>query len=176
MSGPQEQAAAGRVNAVQLAFWVALAAAAAALAAAFLLRSSWPLAGLSLLLALLWGWLQRRHKPWTASLGLGLFIFLAAAGILAGLDSLLMLACTTAALAAWDLDRFLLRLRQAPRDEHTPHLEAAHLRRLGWVLVVGLGVGAAALNLRLQLSLLPVAALALLIVFALGRVVRQRGE
>jgi hypothetical protein len=159
---------------IERLFWLALIFASAALLIGFLIQRSYALAGLSLVLAVLWGWLDRRSYVWLPGTGLAVYLFFAAAGVLAGLPPTLMLICAVAALAAWDLERFLSRLKRVPADVHSAGLEKAHLHRLAWVLLVGFGLGVLALNLQFQIGLLPTAILALVIVYTLGRVVRSR--
>jgi hypothetical protein len=158
---------------VELALILALLAGTVFLVWPAALAGLWGWAAAGLLPGLLWGALRRTRWPLPPAVGLGLFLLAAGLGVLADLPAGAMLLAGTAALAAWDLDRFLARLRQVSPEQDTRALQNAHLVRLSWVCLLGVGAGFLALNLRLQLSLLPTALLALLLVYALGRVVRS---
>jgi hypothetical protein len=163
------------VKQTEAALAVSLLAASAAMSAGAALRGSWLFAALSLLLALLWWFLRRFDLSVLPTLGLIVFLFAAVLGVLAELPSWLMLLSVTAALAVWDLERFSRRLRKVSGIDDAVALQAAHLRRLAGVCVTGTAAGLLALNIQVQLSLLPTAVIALLLVFALGRIVRSGG-
>ena len=86
-------------------------------------------------------WLIGLHRGWSGieTLGLVGFIYLAAAGVWAAIAVAILLASVVAALAAWDLHRFGLRLDAGDRGQvpDRPALVRSHIR---WSLGVA-GVG-----------------------------------
>jgi hypothetical protein len=163
------------VKQTEAALAVLLLMASGAVSTGAALRGHWLVAALSLLLALLWWFLRQFELSGLPALGLTVFVFAAVLGVLADLPSWLMLLSVTAALAGWDLERFSRRLKMVSRLEDTTALQEAHRRRLAGVCVAGAAAGLLALNIQVQLSLLPTMVLALLLVFALGRIVRSGG-
>jgi hypothetical protein len=81
-----------------------------------------------------------------------------------------MLVGVVLALVAWDLDRFLGRMRAAGRIKDVG-LERHHLWRLLIVAGTGLFLGAVALSVKIRLGFAVVFMLALLAVLGLSRVV-----
>jgi hypothetical protein len=82
-----------------------------------------------------------------------------------------MLVGVVAALAAWDLDCFVWRMRAAGRVEDAGFLEQHHLQRLLTVSGAGLILGAVALSLRIRLGFAAAFLLAFLAVLGLSRVI-----
>jgi hypothetical protein len=121
---------------------------------------------------ILWLVGQWRRWEWGASLALVVWIGVAAVGLGRGVEGGWMLVGVVAALVAWDLDRFVWRLRAAKRVEAADALEQRHLRRLLAVCGVGLLLGAAALSLRIRLGFAAAFLLALLVLLGLSRMVR----
>jgi len=64
----------------------------------------------------------------------------------------LVLITWITSLAAWDLSRFNLRLRQIEPPETGVRLEKLHLTRLGYTLAAGFIAGLLAIYLRIHLS------------------------
>jgi hypothetical protein len=73
-------------------------------------------------------------------------------GAWTGLSPFAMLAAVAGALAAWDLDGMLQRIRQVGAPHAASGLVQRHLVRLGAVSALGLLLGAAALLVTIQLS------------------------
>lgn len=123
------------------------------------------------LLAVLWLLGYWRGLAWVAAVGLVGFTAAAAMGLLMGLAAGWMVSGLLAALCAWDLHRFALRLRGVERVETRGDLERRHLQRL--LTVVGLGLLAAFLALRIEIRLtfLMALLLGLMAVWGLSRVV-----
>ncbi len=130
---------------------ITTALAAGALALGYGLSGLWTWMLLVLALGLLWLLGQRRGWGWMASAVLVLFVIAAASGLWFGLVAGWMLSGVVAALSAWDLDHFALRLRSVERVEGAHELERRHLRRL--LIADGLGLLLAALALRVEIEL-----------------------
>jgi len=112
-----------------------------------------------------------RRLAWAAWLGLALYAALAAAGLLLGLAGGWMLLGLVAALAAWDLDWFLHRLKQVGWVAEEGDLARRHHLRLLLVLGLGLLPAAVALELELDLGFGIVLLLGSLAIFGLSRAV-----
>ena len=154
---------------IALAFSLALGLAAGALTLGYALRESWP--GAALIVALGFAWIAaRRRQDWAPSLGLLVFTAMAAFGAWRGAPTAWMLAGIVSALAAWDLDHFARRLRDAPVDGEAA-LARAHLRRLLLVSSAGLLAGWFALGVRVELGFAAALALGLLVLVALSRAI-----
>ena len=146
----------------------------------FIVNDMWQFAMVAATMAALWlvGW----RRGWATPIDLGFAgtIGLAAIGTITStgratvtLSTLLMLAVTMSALAAWDLMRFDVRLRVfAPQTSATSdaQLERRHLRRFMVMAGVGLAAGALAILLRTQFAFVWVALVLLLalLLFALS--------
>ena len=153
-------------------------------------------------LGLLWLVGQRYAVQASAGLGLLGFAIGALLGTLYGVQSGWLLVSITAALIAWDLHHFIQHMRvneqRAPVSENSATtaantepdadavhpdtrvrleaearvLERAHLRRLAIVSGLGLFLGALALTIKLTLSFGIIAALGVVAIFALSRLIR----
>lgn len=132
---------------------VAVTSLALLSALAMIFTCRWPFAGL-------------------ATTALVAFTGLAAYGLLAQAESLLMLAGAAAALAGWDLAlENIRRPRDAdPDGELAGALERSHLRSLALAMGAGLLVAAVGQNLQVRLPFILVALLVGLGVWALERV------
>jgi hypothetical protein len=73
----------------------------------------------------------------------------------------------TVGLAAWDLGRFWIRVREAGKVEGD--LRVRHVRRLGIVCAIGLVLGMGALAIQVQLSLWVVIVLGVVLVGGMGK-------
>jgi hypothetical protein len=114
-----------------------------------------------------------------ASVALVLLIGAAAIGLWSGVAGGWALVGVAAALVAWDLDRFVWRMRAAGCVEGADVLERRHLQRLLTVGGTGLLLGAVALSLRIRLGFAAAFLLALLAVLGLSRVIgflRREGD
>ncbi|HEY43089.1 MAG TPA: DUF4175 domain-containing protein [Anaerolineae bacterium] len=152
-------------------WYVSLGCATSALLAGYALGESWiwalPILGFSAL------WLlgQRRGLKWVPSLGLLLFIGLAAIGLWLTLAPGLMLLGMIATLAAWDLENFLRRVEGAERVDHRNDLERRHLRRLLMVEGSGTLLAVAALSVDVNFGFGSALLLGLLAIVGLSRTI-----
>jgi len=137
---------------IERIFWVHLVIAVAAMAAGFGLLGYGPCSGLLVLAGA--GWLLAQQRKMVGLESLFLFGFVISAGIGFWLQAAgwLMLLGVVAALGAWDLYTFLLRLGKAQRVEFNSGLGRAHIRRLGLVEIAGLLVGLIGLTLQLDIT------------------------
>jgi hypothetical protein len=146
-----------------------------ALAAGYAVQALWFGAGLVLLIGLVWVVGDRRGWDWVAEPCLAGWLGLAAFGAWWGAISGWMLIGLVAALAAWDLRHFDMRLRDggiAPANE----LTRAHLRRLALVAGAGLLCGAIALGIRFDLTFGWALLAGALAVIGLSRLLRAGGS
>ncbi len=117
-------------------------------------------------------WLLAQRRRWRAdSVMLVVFLVTAALGLLIGVGSGWMLLGVTAALGAWDLDRFSRRLEFAQQGAGDGELERRHLLRLLMVSSIGLLLGAVALALSLRIGFGMILLLGLLAIMGLGQLV-----
>jgi hypothetical protein len=153
--------------------------AAAVLTAGYGLSGLWDGAAVALVAGGFWLIGQWRRWGWAAPVALVLLIGAATVGLWLGVGGGWMLVGVVAALVAWNLDRFVWRLRAAGRVEEADTLERHYLRRLLIVGGVGLLLGAVALSLRIRLGFAVASLLALLAVLGLSRMVgflRREGD
>ncbi|MFO7170033.1 MAG: hypothetical protein DIU80_018575 [Chloroflexota bacterium] len=113
----------------------------------------------------------RRGLGWPGTVGFLLLVGLAGFAVLSSLAPAWGLASVAAALVAWDLTGFALRLQAIGRVVDEERLWRAHARRLAAVVGAGLALGAAALLVRIELGFIWVLLLGLAGVVALSRVV-----
>lgn len=162
-------------------FGILLAGLAAA--TGFTLAGAWQLGAPAVGLAGLW--IVARRKGWggaSSPLLLG-FIVLAALGTGLRGGAIWTPLCLTAALAAWDLDRFAGRLADsglpsadAGIDERAAAdaaLARRHLARLGGVVGLGLALSWASQALRFKLDLTVMLLLGFVAILGLSRLVRS---
>ncbi|MBN1371328.1 MAG: hypothetical protein JW987_05150 [Anaerolineaceae bacterium] len=128
--------------------------------------------GVALLSALAMILTRRWASVWLATIALVAFTGLAAYGLLAQADSVLMLAGAAAALAGWDL---ALEETRHPRDADsgaklTGEIEKNHLRSLALAVSIGLMGAVVGQNLQVRLPFIVVALLVGLGVWMLERV------
>ena len=147
-----------------------------ALLAGYALQALWPGAGLILLIGLLWLAGDRRGWDWVAEPCLAGWVLLAAFGAWWGTISGWMLIGVVAALAAWDLRHFDMRLRAAGAIAPPDGLARAHLRRLALVAGAGLLFGAIALGIRFELTFGWALLVGALAIIGLSRLLRAGGS
>lgn len=152
--------------------YIAVAVAVAALAMGFATSPLSALTPLPVLLGLLALIGRRQTWRWSASLTMVGCVTLSALGVLRAAHPVWMLLAVIAALAAWDLDHFALRIESAQRIRDEIRFRDAHIRRLGWVLGLGFVLSLLALSLQLQLDLGWAIALGLLAVVSLGQAIQ----
>ena len=119
----------------------------------------------------LWWLGQRRRWGWTASVGLVFFTGAAAGGLWLDLAAGWALFGVVAALAAWDLDHFMQRLRDVGQVERARQFERRHLQRLFIVDGLGLFLATVALGVKIRLGFGAAFLLGLLAVLGLGRLI-----
>jgi hypothetical protein len=146
---------------------------------AYAFSRQWPLALTVLGLGLLWGlgqWQQRRELDTPLFLA---FIALAALGIYRGVSPFWPFLGTVAALATWDLSRFMDYLGQAEDIEAEATLQQSHLQHLQLTIILSLLLGSAALFFQMNLNFGSAVLLSLLMVVSLSlavRFIRQGAE
>jgi hypothetical protein len=149
---------------------ICIGLASLTLALGYVSGTGWIGAGAVVALGLFW--LVGHQRQWSLA-GPGLIVFAGAAafGVWQGVPAGWMLFGAVAALAAWDLDHFTRRLRQAAHIKDETQLRRNHLQRL--VAVAGLGVVLAglALSFQIKLNLGWAMLLGLLIIIGLSRAV-----
>ena len=138
----------------------------------------WPLALTALGLGVLWGvgqWQQRRELDSPLFLA---FIALAALGIYRGVSPFWPFLGSIAALAAWDLSRFIDYLGQAEDIETEATLQRSHLQHLQFTIALSLLLGSAAMFFEMNLTFGPAVFLSLFMVVSLSLAVRfiRRGS
>src|SRR5688500_9420446 len=104
-----------------------------ALALGYVSQTLWEDAGLAVAIGLLWLAGDWRIWDWTADACLAGWVGLAAFGTWQGLPAGWMLIGVVAALGAWDLSHFAVRLRDAGALPPPAELTRAHLRQLAIV-------------------------------------------
>lgn len=150
---------------------VATVLAAAVLAMGYGLNSLWSGAVVALVVGALWLVGQWRKWGWVGSVALVLLVAVAAVGQMGDVGSGWMLVGVVVSLVAWDLDRFVRRMRVAGHVEGIDVLERRHLWRLLIVAGAGLFLGAVALSIKIRLGFAVAFLLAFLAVLGLSRVV-----
>ena len=158
---------------VRKALFMSIALSAGALSVGYGLRDLWNGSAFFILTGIFWGFAASRNWGWIASPALAGYIAAAAFGTLRGLPSFPMLAGVVAALAAWDLHRFEIRLKDVNRDELTSALERAHLKRILITSGLGLGLSTVGRSFQLNFSFGVVVLLTLLMAFSLSRMMSQ---
>jgi hypothetical protein len=123
-----------------------------ALALGYASQTLWEGAGLAVAIGLLWLAGDWRSWDWTADVCLAAWVGLAAFGSWQGLPAGWMLIGVVAALAAWDLAHFAMRLSGAGALPPPAELTRAHLRQLAIVAAAGLLIGGIALGMRVELT------------------------
>ncbi len=148
---------------------LAIGAATVILTLALVLAENYLIAAVAVGLGLIWLLLEVYGKTAFTSLVFVVFIGLAATGSVNREPSWLMVLGIAADLAAWDLSRFLDRLKGLTHQEIDAGLYRRHLYQLAITLGVGFGLALLPLMIRLSLDFLAFAVLTLLTVIALRR-------
>lgn len=120
--------------------WICLGLATAALALPQLGWAHGGEAGLAVLAGAGWVWLEVVRWKYAAGLGLGVFVGLAAWGVLVGVPAAGLAPAVVLALAAWDLARLRRRLQTPWAPESIRLVEIKHFRRLAWACGSGLAL------------------------------------
>lgn len=162
---------------------VSLLLATASAAAGLALAGAWQLGVAAVALGGLGLVGQRRRRDGLTLLAFCGFIVLAALGVGLRAGAVWAPFCLTAALVAWDLDRFAGRLiagRSRPptggngagATDATADLERRHLARLGGVAGLGLALSWAGQAIHVKLDLTVMLILGLVAILGLSRAVR----
>jgi hypothetical protein len=130
--------------------------------------------GAALAVALGCFWLIGLHRSWSGIEALGLvgFVAIAATELGTAVAAPVLLASVVAALAAWDLHRFALRLDKGSRVPHKSALVRSHIRWSLGVAGVGLLVSLAAPAIQIALPFGATLLLSALAVLGLSRAIR----
>ena len=115
-------------------------------------QSLWAGVGAAVAIGLLWLAGDWRDWDWVADACLVGWVGLAAFGAWLGLTDGWMLLSVVAALTAWDLRHFAVRLRGAGAITPPAELTRDHLRRLVIVAATGLLLGGLAIGIRVELT------------------------
>jgi len=143
-----------------------------AVALGYAVQSLWAGVGIVLVVGLLWLAGDWRGWDWAASPCLTGWIGLAAFGVWQALPAGWMLIGVVAALAAWDLGHFAMRLRDAGAVMQPAELTRAHLRRLAFVAALGLLLGGIALGIQVEVTFGWAILAAALAIIGLSNVIR----
>lgn len=137
---------------VKHVFWICMIVATVSLSLSYTLISEWWLALCCLILGGLWGWdFRTAARDWTASISLAACLGLAVSGLLLEAGVAWICLSVIAALSAWDLHNFSLRLRWASQ-EASMKLVPHHLRRLALSNGLGLLLAIMALTIRTNIG------------------------
>jgi hypothetical protein len=123
-----------------------------ALALGYAGQALWAGVGVDVAIGLLWLVGDWRSLDWRADPCLAGWVGMAAFGAWQGLPAGWMLIGLVAALAAWDLGHFAMRLRGVGAITEFAELTRAHLRQLAFVVGAGLLLGGIALGIRVELT------------------------
>ena len=143
-------------------------ASGALLASAYWLAGYQPISLVTLGLSLMGLLFLQRRWSWIASLLLALYTGIAATGFYLELQPAWLLSGALFSLAAWDLEYFARRLKNAGQVIAQPMLVRAHLLRLSWVSLLGLVLFVITYLIRFQFTFGLAILLALLAVYGLS--------
>lgn len=145
----------------------------AVLALSFGLQGFWigALAALGLGLG---GWIGWREEMefWNPDIYFTAAILLTAFGAFLGLMSILLVIAVAAALAGWDLLRFLERIKQSDSFEKIDAFEKPHLAQLGFTLLGGSVTASIVLSAQVQISFTVALVLAGVLIISVGQLIR----
>ncbi len=138
-----------------------IAVTTAVLVIAHLIAQGYTAAGISALIGIAWLALVANQQTRFSSVYFAALVMLAAVGSLTKAPLPLLLIGLSTDLAAWDLARFIQRLKAEPEPDHRTPMEQQHLRKLA--LVAGAGLVLALLPALNTLSLSFVVLLAIML-------------
>jgi hypothetical protein len=151
---------------------VCLGSCVALFGVSFILDTSWMYLFLAVALGLLWVVGQALHWTWSADFCLSGLVFLASIGVFLGHSPVLLLVATTIALVAWDLDRFMLRIKQPAAVADHAALIQRHLLHILAVAIGAILLGTLGLTVRISLSFTTALLLSFVALFVLTRLLR----
>jgi hypothetical protein len=149
--------------------WLMIAVTTLILTGLHLASDSAAIAIGSFLLGAVWLFLEFKQRRSSPSLFMALLIGSALLATLNHEPSPVILLAVVTDLAAWDLSRFLSRLRPFAAQDISPDLYAKHLYRLGIPLGAGFGLALVPMFIRLPVSFVAFVMLTLLAVIAFRR-------
>lgn len=147
--------------------------APAVLALSFGLQGFW-LGALAALGLGLGGWIGWREEMefWNPDIYFTAAMLLSAFGAFLGLMTILLVIAVAAALAGWDLFRFLERINQSGSSEQIEAFEKPHLARLGFALLGGSVTALIVLSAQVQISFAVALVLAGVLIISAGQLIR----
>jgi len=161
-------------------FWIGnLILAAIFTAYAYWEQSTWFGMAFTLVWMILWGLSQLLDNSYSPGIFFFVFMGVCLVGIFLGLHSVFLFLGVTAALNAWDSDRFYRRWKDALGREANNNLERRHIFRLLLVDGVAIGVAILGLTIKTQLSfglMLLVVVIAVMSLSQLVRLLRNPGS
>ena len=161
-------------------FWIGNLLLAAILTSyAYWEQSTWFGMAFTLVWVSLWGLSQLLDNSYTPGIFFFVFTGVCLVGTFLGLRSMLLFLGMTAAMNAWDTDRFYRRWKDALGREANNPLERRHIFRLLLVDGVAISVAILGLTIKAQLSfglMLLVVVIALISLSQLVRLLRNPGS
>ena len=133
-------------------FWVCLISSTLCLVAGYGLSGRWEGLLIVLGIAISWLLLSKRYVQWLPSFLLLVYIAAAAAGLLAGLAPILMIAGVTTALGSWETQQFHQNLKGDRQHELARLLQKRHDTWSGLAVFLGLLLPGAGLYLHFHFS------------------------
>jgi hypothetical protein len=142
--------------------------AATALALAYASSGFYILAGVMVIMGVLWLLDHEQRWNYLASFALVLIALFCALGYWLQVYMPLLVVSLTAGLAAWDLDHFTRRVKDNTPVEHLHRMEKQHIQQLLVVCGIGLLIAEGTLLIEIQLGFWTVFGAALVVLFGLN--------
>lgn len=157
--------------------WVLVVVTTGLVSVALLAARDYWLALAALALGAAWLALEVRERQTAVSLFFLLFVGFAVYGSVQNLATPIMLLAVCTNLAAWDLSRFYVRIKDEADDDARRVMEKNHLQKLGVTVGTGLALGLIPMIIRLPLNFVVFAGIVLVALMLLRRsVLSLRGE
>ena len=154
-------------------FWVGNLILAAILTAyAFWEASTWIWMAVTILWAILWWMSLLLDNSFTPGVFFFGFVVACLVGVLLGLRFILLFLGLTAALNAWDVDRFYRRWKDELKRKANPKIELRHFSRLILVDVISISVVVLGLSIKMQLSFGLMLVLVVIALVSLSQLIR----
>jgi hypothetical protein len=151
------------------ALFAAIAVTALIFSISLLVVKEYWLACAAFMPGLIWLTLEIYHKSPFPTLFFAFFVGIAVVASLKPIAAFIILLGLCTGLAAWDLSRFLTRLREVSETDAGALLTKKHLTKLSITLCVGYGAALLPLLFKLPMNFMALFALALLAMLALRR-------